>query len=599
MFKYKIILILSLCIGLAAAGLAFMAFRYARHEQEFRKSEARDILSSECEILAERALALLRQEQKRIFLALESTRAEKDSVLALQRKSPLIRETFITNLKGAPIFPARQSHFFTRYDALFFERISTKSDGKQISQLSAPSPVLAKKSYGKDRSSISLHDSFIGGQRKIVARKAQIARAEALQAESLPQKPNLAPPQPSLSAPNGKRVMLSRFGIALEYGENGWIPWFAGNRFCPIAWARSRKSPGKIIGAEIETIAILSRLISLFPQKFPDYYRFELTDSHGKRVHGTGFKPKSERDFENISPVITIPVSPTIAPNWQIRGYIDPAYSPGGKSFAMASLLQIISLILVIGAAGGILFWLVRREVLIAGQKTSFVANVSHELKTPLTSIRMYAELLLEKSEKLSPDKQKKYLSIVLAESERLSRLISNVLNFSRMEAGEKKYNPTLINLNELLMEISEAHSHAATENGMEIKLDLPTEELKAMLDRDSLIQIIQNLISNAFKYAKDGGELTISLSKGRDMIIAEIMDRGKGIPLNSRSKIFNKFYRCDDSLTAETKGSGLGLSIARGLIRDHGGDLTYSPRPGGGSIFRITIPGGKNEQKN
>jgi signal transduction histidine kinase len=589
MFKHKIILALSLCIGLAAAGLAFMAFRYASHEKEFRKAEARDILSSECQILAERALAMLRQEQKRIFNSLQSTRADKNSVLALQRKSPLLRETFITNAKGVPIFPSSNSRFFTRYDALFFERISSAQSDKQISQSSAPVPQTKQSSYDAKNRSISMFDSFIGRQRRQTAKREQ-------RQEMVMEKSNAAPAKtrPSEPSANGKRMMLSRFGIALEFGENGWIPWFASNRFCPIAWARSKKSPEKIIGAEIETIAILSRLISLFPQKFPEYYRFELTDSHGKRAHGAGFKPKSEKDFEKISPVISIPVSPTIAPNWQIRGYLDPAYSPGGKGFAMASLLQIISLMLVIGAAGGILFYLVRREVLIAGQKTSFVANVSHELKTPLTSIRMYAEMLLEKSDRLPPEKQKKYLSVVLTESERLSRLISNVLNFSRMEAGEKKYNPTTINLNELLTELSEAHSHAASGNGMEIKLELPEEDLEAVMDRDSLIQIIQNLISNAFKYAKDGGELTIALKEFINAPVIEILDKGKGIPAASRSRIFNKFYRCDDSLTTETKGSGLGLSIARGLIRDHGGDLTYSPRPGGGSIFRITIPGGK-----
>jgi signal transduction histidine kinase len=592
MFKHKIILALSLCIGLSAAGLAFMAFRFASHEKEFRKAEIREILSSECEILAERAHALLRQEQKRILLALESTNANKNAVLALQRKSPLIRETFITDSKGLPIFPSPNGRFFTRYDALFFERISSAQSEKQISQNSAPVPKTKQKaSYDGKSRSISMFDSFIGRQRR------QTAEVELPQENIIQEKSNVAPlkkSSPARPLTNGKRMMLSRFGIALEYGQSGWIPWFAGNRFCPIAWAKSKKSPGKIIGAEIETIAILSRLISLFPQKFPDYYRFELTDSHGKRAHGAGFKPKSEKDFEKISPVITIPVSPTIAPNWQIRGYIDPAYSPGGKGFAMASLLQIISLMLIIGAAGGILFYLVRREVLVAGQKTSFVANVSHELKTPLTSIRMYAEMLLANSEKISREKQNKYLSIVLTESERLSRLISNVLNFSRMEAGEKKYNPTQINLNELLIEITEAHSHAATGNGMEIKLELPEGELTAFMDRDSLIQIIQNLISNAFKYAKDGGELTISLKNFINTPIIEVMDRGNGIPVASRSRIFNKFYRCDNSLTAETKGSGLGLSIARGLIKDHGGDLTYSTRPGGGSIFRITIPRGK-----
>jgi signal transduction histidine kinase len=254
-------------------------------------------------------------------------------------------------------------------------------------------------------------------------------------------------------------------------------------------------------------------------------------------------------------------------------------------------LLQIASLLAVLLAGGLLLLWRVRREMVLAGQKTSFVANVSHELKTPLTSIRMYAEMLGGAAGD-DPGQRGKYVGVILAESERLSRLIANVLDFSRMEEGKKRYRPETFPLQEVLQEIAEAWGPTLSEQGMDLRIEAPSQPLTATVDRDALVQVLQNLLVNAGKYAAAGGEVILAASAGpAGDIILRVLDRGPGVPPSMREKIFRKFQRGDDRLTAETTGAGLGLAIARNLLRDQGGDLTCHSRPGGGAEFRVVLP--------
>lgn len=549
-------------MAMAAVLLGALAFRFAHHEAEYRKEEVRKHLRTQTKRLAEQCLGIIRQEEINILKELRKARPAIYSGLALQRKNPLFKEIFITDSKGCPLFPEPDSSFFRRYSALFYEVtvMSVSTDDNDAADI-VRRETSAKKSISKLSKA---------------AYNQQAQKAE--------------PQQIRLPRKTAAKKALSPFASEIQKSSAGWIPWFAENKLCPIVWARSEPDDSKIVGAELETVALLSMLIPIFSQEPLEYYRFELADSHGKMVYGTGFQINigDNDDTHELTPVAVETIAPDMLPNWQVRGYLSPSFS-FGKDLALANLLQISTLLLVIFAGAGMLFWIIRREFVIAGQKTTFVANVSHELKTPLTSIRMYSELLLSKKKK-TPAKEKKYLSIILSESERLSRLISNVLDFSKMEAGEKKYNAGLINLNELVREIAETHGLYLTEKNIELKLQLPDENITVSIDRDSLIQVIQNLLSNAVKYAADGKEITISVINKENTAEIKIMDRGKGVPVSSRKKLFRKFYRGDDSLTAETRGSGLGLSIARGLMRDQGGDLTYAPREGGGSVFRVSL---------
>ncbi len=519
--RNRIFLILGICAGASALALAFYAFRSARHETEFRNAETRKLLISEASILAARASDFLKTEERNLSSLLRNSDTEKSALLAIQSKSPHIRQIFMTDRAGQPLFPGKEDLFYKSFGAFFFDPVNV-NNGKQEN----------------DYSTGSKHD----------------------------------------------RVrLLTQFGIALQKNNSGWIPWVNDNRLHPVLWTVSAKKPDKIIGAELELMSLLSRILQLFPQEIPPYFCLELADTQNKVIYAVNPSAKHQ------SPDAIVPVNQEMLPGWHIRGYVIQQY--GETTIILFNVLQIASFVLVLLACGGLLIWLARRELELAGQQTSFVANVSHELKTPLTSIRMYAEMLREKKDKLSPEKQDHYLSVILSESERLSRLISNVLNFSRMEAGQKKYNWENLNLHEFLNELSILYHPGLERLGIKLTIGSCPESLQIKIDRDSLTQIMDNLISNASKYAADGKDLNISVVERDKTILVNVADRGAGIPISSRSRIFNKFYRCDNSLTAESKGSGLGLSIARGLIRDQGGDLLYSPREGGGSVFTVVIP--------
>jgi signal transduction histidine kinase len=232
-------------------------------------------------------------------------------------------------------------------------------------------------------------------------------------------------------------------------------------------------------------------------------------------------------------------------------------------------------------------------ELTLARQKTDFVSNVSHELKTPLTSIRMFSELLAE-GRVVDPTKQRSYLNIITAEAARLTRLINNVLDFSRMERGEKKYDFKPCDLTEIARSTAETFRPHLEADGFKFHCEVPDAPISIRADADALSQIIVNLLSNAEKYSNGTKEITLHLAQRHSPLPhaeIKVLDRGSGVPRGSEEKVFEKFYRAHDSLSSGVQGSGLGLTIARQIARAHGGDVVYEPRDGGGSCFILRLP--------
>jgi len=228
----------------------------------------------------------------------------------------------------------------------------------------------------------------------------------------------------------------------------------------------------------------------------------------------------------------------------------------------------------------------------LAQQKTDFVSNVSHELKTPLTSIRMFADMLAE-GRVNERDRQTNYLRIISAESARLTRLINNVLDFARMERGAPAGERRPCDLVEVVKETVETCQPHLQTVGVALSTDIQAQELPLIGDRDALAQIILNLLSNAEKYG--GNNILVRVRREDTSAGAvgcvDVLDRGPGIPAKKRETIFQPFQRLNDSLASGVSGSGLGLTLARRMAQAHGGNVTYSPREGGGSCFTITVP--------
>jgi signal transduction histidine kinase len=231
----------------------------------------------------------------------------------------------------------------------------------------------------------------------------------------------------------------------------------------------------------------------------------------------------------------------------------------------------------------------VSKEIALARVKSDFVSNVSHELRTPLALIRLYAETL-EMGRVKSPDKYQEYYQIIRKESERLTSLINNILDFSRIEAGRKEYEFRDTDLRELVANTMESYRYQIEQQGftLEEKID-PVPALK--VDREAMARSLVNLVNNALKYSQDQKYVGVNLYRDNGSVKLEVVDHGIGIPPQEQEKIFEKFYRVGDPLVHNTKGSGLGLSLVHHIVHAHGGDVQVESVPGRGSKFTISIP--------
>jgi signal transduction histidine kinase len=277
-------------------------------------------------------------------------------------------------------------------------------------------------------------------------------------------------------------------------------------------------------------------------------------------------------------------------PNWSLEVYFNPQAKFTNHFMALSTVLVTVLVISVL-VGGTLLMREARREAFEAARKTSFVSNVSHELKTPLTTIRMYAELLGEGRVK-DENKQRNYLGTIINESQRLTRLVNNVLDFSRLEQGRKKYNTDNVSPAEVVRSVLDIQRPRLEEAGFEVATDLTDAVgLHIRTDRDALEQVLLNLIDNALKYAADGHWLGVRITRTDNFLKLIVSDRGPGVPSDQTEKIFEMFHRVDDSITARLPGAGLGLSIARRLLRDQDGDLYYESNLPQGASFVASLP--------
>lgn len=224
--------------------------------------------------------------------------------------------------------------------------------------------------------------------------------------------------------------------------------------------------------------------------------------------------------------------------------------------------------------------------------KSELVANVSHELRTPLTSIKAYSETLLDIVGSEDVDTQKEFLNIICQESERLTNLISNLLDLSKLEAGDFKLELSDANLGEIVKKCALLVKELAAQKGVAISVELPQQASIIRCDASKIEQVVINLLSNSIKYNKpEGGKVEVSLKEGRSTFELVIKDTGIGIPKEACDKIFEKFYRVDSSLTYQVSGTGLGLAIVKHIIDKHNGKISVESALNAGSRFIVTLP--------
>jgi signal transduction histidine kinase len=446
-------------------------------------------------------------------------------------------------------------------------------------------------------------------QPPVQARNESNARADQQVQTIQPPAPapqQAAAPVQSLTAPEDSQQQFSKiapseaeFRQLIGDDNEGTLARFVDNKLSVLFWYRPPLNLDIVFGAQI-ALPRLAKELEAIVQEIEPTLRQEicvaLLDDTAKPValSHPGFHATWKRPF------VATEIGETL-PHWEVAVYLlNPAkLTQSAHTLKLTLGLLIVVLLLAIGIGSWLIVSDLNRQLTLARQKTDFVSNVSHELKTPLTSIRMFSELLAE-GRVTDRAKQRSYLGIITAETARLTRLINNVLDFARIERGEKKYTFQPCDLVGVVRETADAYRPHLEAGGFQFACELPDAPVFVNGDRDALAQVVVNLLSNAEKYSDRRKEVVLRVEAQTSplpCVEVKVLDRGLGVPKGCEEKIFEQFYRAHDSLSNGIQGSGLGLTLARQIARAHRGEVIYEPRDGGGSCFTLRLPGMGSEK--
>jgi signal transduction histidine kinase len=361
--------------------------------------------------------------------------------------------------------------------------------------------------------------------------------------------------------------------------QHGWHAWFWGERINFLIWLQL--PDGHLFGTELDTAALLAELIGQLPSEGTPDANIRLVDASGGILYRWGDSEPAQPTLPEAETMLSPPLQ-----MWKLQ-YFAKSVPTGSGALPFHILASLLAVgIALVGLA--IYFYLENtRELRVASHRVSFVNQVSHELKTPLTNIRMYADLLEGQLPEDLPGAHK-HLKVITDESRRLSRLIQNVLTFGRSQRQELQLHKTSRTPDVIVLAVLENFRPALETRDFEIHLDLQAGE-PMEFDADILEQILGNLISNVEKYGVKGKYVGIATKQTGGSLEIHVTDKGPGIPPAHREEVFRPFHRLSSDLSEGVSGTGIGLPIARDLSRLHGGDLTILDAKEG-TTFLLTL---------
>lgn len=368
-----------------------------------------------------------------------------------------------------------------------------------------------------------------------------------------------------------------------EYGGQSYLvsywyrPW-GGRRYLVVAW----HDIGRIVKETLPTL--YSERPSPGDTTAPQS-RVNVVDEDGRIIYGPPLR----------SGQFTVGVRfPTTLYGWRLQ--VAPTASEElASSVQNRRSLELVMVglsCLVVVAGVATILVAAERERRMSAIKSDFVANVSHELKTPLALVRMFGEML-QTGRVATPEKQKEYLAIIVRESERLSALIENVLDFAKVERGRKAYELAEGDVARAVAEAIHVYRYRAEREDVDIELDVAADLPVARLDDRAVGLAVINLVDNALKYGKGTKTVTVRVTRrGRDVVVS-VLDQGPGVPPDERHKVFDRFVRGEATRReSRVRGSGIGLALVKHVAESHGGKAWVEPAPGGGACFSFTVPG-------
>ncbi len=522
--KRRLILILGLIVLLPLAVLIAFGVALARQEKARIQSRYEQVLTGRLSDINTGIAKLVQSRERELLKALEIPTFEPDRIRTQVRNNRLLRQIFVVGVDNKLIHP-RSDGVLTQEEQAFLER--TKSLWESGESFWSPEEVVTKSS----------------------SRSRKQKRSQ----------------------PN----------------QYGWHTWFWGEGLRLIFWMQ--QPSGNIVGAEVERAALMADIIGQLPvaeyssTPLPEG-RITLVDAQNHPLYQWGaFSPA-----KNASPIVAQNL-PAPFTAWALH-YFVPANGIGhalGRSTRFNMIIGLVALALALIALAIYFYRESSRDMHEAARRVTFVNQVSHELKTPLTNIRMYAELL----EKRIPEDDKRthnYIGVLVSETQRLSRLITNVLTFATHRRGKLKLHTQPATVDSVINSVVASFTPALEALGITVVMEGQAEHC-VDLDVDALEQILGNLITNVEKYATQATTLRITSTQDGARTTLVVADDGSGIPDAQRESIFRPFVRLSNKLTDGVTGTGIGLSIARQLAQLHGGNLELLPSKGG-ATFRLTL---------
>ncbi len=555
-----------LFVFLVAVPLALMAWigvMLLRQQQ----AQARNSWIAVIEEKLGAADTLLSQEMTRLESDLDSllqdTALTDEELHELPRDQPFVRHAFLLNTRGKMIIPSSADAAMADVTAFLRRTESVWESGVRFGAAVAqakqePARVAQQQQETQNWQSQMNYSRNSSPSQATYAKKADVR-------------------------PNVK--VSGKTGIAEPViAASGWHVWFYGNGPQMIFW--QERADKQIAGVEIEMTALISLLVNRLSGADAPQARglMQITSADGKMIlHQWGAAAEND-----VLPPIAQRACSSPLGMWRL------AYLPARNE---SPRVQRAPLIAGLGGAGlalvAVALLFLRestRDIREARRRVSFVNQVSHELKTPLTNIRLYAEMAQQRMEELDDDTASRHLSVVEAETSRLSRLIHNVLTFGQQQRDQLTVHPRAASLDEVTQRVAGMWRPGLEAKGFTVECTLHAPN-SFNFDPDAVEQIIGNLLSNVEKYAGSGRFVSIATQVNEKHARLTIEDHGPGIPARMRATVFAPFVRVRNDVTEGVSGTGIGLSISRNLAELHGGSLSLEDVAGGGSRFVLVLP--------
>jgi len=581
----KLITILVLIVVLPLLLLAWQGWKINQDNKQLNSARFDSLVSARLSQVDTVIKSYFEEMQIKWGLQIKQWRLSSNEIRQRIDDNGNIRQIFVIDAQNKRQFPPRNAAV-TRSEQTFVDRleliwrdpqmlITNQSNQIEVGQQIAAN---TKKDSRSAVPSVSSYSSSVVSSDGIAQAETQesvkVEEKIAVQAE-------VSPLAKKISRKSKSRIAAPK--SSNKANQQGWYMWHWGSDSNLIFW--QQKANGTIVGVEMEPVRVKADLISRLPDTVPgdesSDFRLRLLDTAGQVVYQwgnyqLGDQLSTSKDIPQQKRPLSYPLS-----SWALEYHGEPFNQSALSRYTL--LLTFLGFAFLISALAWFLYREQTREMRLAEQRVQFVSQVSHELKTPLTNIRMYAELLEQQVE--DEEQPQRYVQVITDESKRLSRLISNVLNFSRAPRIHKRE----MYPDDVVRQSIQHFGPSLEAKQIALELDLKADQ-EITSDPDILEQVLNNLLSNVEKYAVAGKRLDIKSEIKNDQYYLSVRDYGNGISKGERKHIFKPFYRINDKLTEGVSGTGIGLTIARQQAQHLGGSLEYIEVVQG-ACFELRIP--------